>query len=88
MFLEAVASHEPGMSFTRSVTHSVTHTFQENCHNSTQPRVGLALFSYANHTTPHHKPYPTLSQLLHNQTRPNSVYNLISTKLEDSCQKN
>ena len=62
--------------------------------NSTQPRVGLALFSYANHkpqpqnhksqTT---KPYPTLSQLLHNQTRPNSVYNLISTKLEDSCQK-
>ena len=56
--------------------------------NSTQPRVGLALFSYGNHDhTTNHKPYPTLSQLLHNQTRPNSVYNLISTKLEDSCQK-
>ena len=39
--------------------------------------------------TPHHKPqpYPTLSQLLHNQTRPNSVCNLISTLLEDSCSK-
>ena len=34
------------------------------------------------------KPYPTLSQLLHNQTRPNSVCYLISTQLEDSCQKN
>ena len=29
----------------------------------------------------------TFSQLLHNQTRPNSVCNLISTQLEDSCKK-
>ena len=62
--------------------------------NSTQPRVGLALFSYAkpthktkpqNQTTPHHKTDRTFSQLLHNQTRPNSVCNLLSTHLEDSC---
>ena len=53
--------------------------------NSTQPRDGLALFSYAKpQPQPQTKPYPTLSQLLHNQTRPNSVYNLISTQLEDS----
>ena len=40
-------------------------------------------------TTPHHKPKPSpsFSQLLHNQTRPNSVCNLVSTKLEDSCKK-
>ena len=60
--------------------------------NSTQPRVGLALFSYADHnhkpqTTNQTEPYPTLSQLLHNQTRPNSVCNLFSTQLEDSCKR-
>ena len=38
---------------------------------------------------PHHnhtKPTPTFSQLLHNQTRPNSACNLVSTHLEESCQ--
>ena len=52
--------------------------------NSTQTRVGFALFflwkPQPQTTT---KPYPTLSQLLHNQTRPNSACNLISTQLED-----
>ena len=40
-------------------------------------------------TTPHPKPKltPTFSQLLHNQTRPNSVCNLLSTQLEDSFKK-
>ena len=55
--------------------------------NSIQPRVGLALFSYGKPQPQTTKPYPTSSQLLHNQTRPNSVCNLISTQLEDSCQK-
>ena len=60
--------------------------------NSTQPKVGLALFSYdkPNHNhnhKPQTEPSVTFSQLLDNQTRPNSVCNLISTQLEDSCQK-
>ena len=72
-------------------TNSSNITSNDEQPNSTQPRVGLSLFSYGNHnhkTTNHKtKPYPTFSQLLHNQTRPNSVCNLISTQLEDSCQK-
>ena len=37
-----------------------------------------------------HKPKPsfTFSHLLHNQTRSNSVFNIITTQLEDSCKKN
>ena len=54
--------------------------------NSTQSWVSLIFLR--NHK-PHHttKPTPTFSQLLHNQTRPNSVCNLVSTQLEDSCKK-
>ena len=56
--------------------------------NSTQPKVGWALFSYdkPNHK-PKPKPTPTFSQLLHNQTQPNSGCNLVTTQLEDACQK-
>ena len=53
--------------------------------NSTQSWVSLIFLrkpqtTPQNHTT-NHKPKPsvTFSQLLHNQTRPNSVFNLIST---------
>ena len=38
-------------------------------------------------TTNQTKTVPTSSQLLHNQTRPNSVCNHISTQLEDSFKK-
>ena len=58
--------------------------------NSTQSWVSLIFLcktTTTNHKPQNHKPYPTLSQLLHNQSRPNSVYNLISTQLEDSCKK-
>ena len=53
--------------------------------NSTQSLVNL-IFLCKPQTTP--KPSVTFSQLLHNQTWTNSVYNHISTQLEDSCQKN
>ena len=53
--------------------------------NSTQSWVSL-IFLCKTKTT-NHKPSVTLSQLLHNQTRPNSVCNLISTQLEDLFQK-
>ena len=58
------------------------------CHNPTQlnAKLGKPYFPKQNHkTTP--KPSVTFSQLLHNQTRPNSVCNLISTQIEDSCKK-
>ena len=48
--------------------------------NSTQSWVGLIFLRNHNQT----KPTPTFSQLLDNQTRPNSVCSLISTQLEDS----
>ena len=54
--------------------------------NSTQSWVSLIFLWKPHHTTNHNR-IPPLSQLLNNQTRPNSVYNLISTKLEDSCEK-
>ena len=59
--------------------------------NSTQSWVGLIfLRNHKPQTTNHNRTEPsvTFSQLLHNQTRPNSVCNLISTQLEDSCKKN
>ena len=56
--------------------------------NSTQSWVGL-IFLRNHTTTANHRNRPSLfSQLLDNQTRPNSVCNLISTQLEDSCKKN
>ena len=67
--------------------------FHRNCHNPTQlnPKLGTPYFpKKPQHTTttkPNHKPSVTFSQLLDNQTRPNSVCNLISTQLEDACQK-
>ena len=52
-----------------------------HCHNPTQlnPKLGRPYFPMVkpNQTKP--KPTPTFSQLLHNQTRPNSVCNFIST---------
>ena len=64
------------------------------CHtqlNSAKSWVSL-IFLRKPQTTPqnhNHKPKPsvTFSQLLHNQTQPNSVCNLISTQVEDSCKK-
>ena len=65
------------------------------CHNPTQlnPKLGRPYFpkkpqpkpQNRNHKT--EKPSVTFSQLLHNQTQPISVCNLISIQLEDSCQK-
>ena len=59
------------------------------CHNPTQlnPKLGRPYFPKK--PPPHHRTEPsvTFSQLLHNLTRPNSVCNLISTQLEDSCKK-
>ena len=63
------------------------------CHSPTQlnPKLGRPYFPMSK---PQPKPQPnrteqsgTFSQLLDNQTRPNSVCNLISTQLEDSCKK-
>ena len=58
--------------------------------NSTQSWVGLIFLRNHNHkpqTEPNRTVRHFFSQLLHNQTRPNSVCNLISTQLEDSCKK-
>ena len=63
------------------------------CHNPTQlnPKLGRPYFPYKPQPQPqttNHKPSVTFSQLLDNQTQPNSGCNLGSTQLEDSCQKN
>ena len=60
-----------------------------NCHNPTQlnPKLGRPYFPKKPNHNQKPKPTPTFSQLLHNQTWPNSGYNLISTQLEDSCNR-
>ena len=70
--------------------HHFSSLFATTQLNSTQSWVSL-IFLCKNHKpkpqtkNQNHKPSVTLSQLLHKQTRPNSVCNLISTQLEDSC---
>ena len=62
---------------------------KQYCHNPTQlnPKLGRPYFPMINHKPqPQPKPTPTFSQLLHNQTPPNSGCNLVSTQLEDSYQ--
>ena len=56
--------------------------------NSTQSWVSLIFLCKTKPQTTKPKPYPTLSQLLHNQTRTNSVCNLNSTQLKDASKKN
>ena len=55
--------------------------------NSTQSWVGLIFLRKTKPQTTKPKLTPTFSQLLHNQARPNSVCNLISTQVEDSWKK-
>ena len=59
------------------------------CHTQLNTKLGRLFFPKKPHHTTTTKPKPsiTFSQLLHNQTRPNSVCNLSSTQQEDSCKK-
>ena len=61
-----------------------------HCHNPTQlnPKLGRPYFPIKPKPKPKpHRTEPsvTFSQLLDNQTQPNSGCNLVSTKLKDSC---